>query len=78
MEAKYKFGELVFVDETKSGSIVNFYGDGIYTVDFDGVWNFVKEDRISKRICKTKHFDRCYGLLCTCSEWIAEPKKEKL
>lgn len=55
---KFSFGEWVLVDGEKSGQVVDFYGDGIYTVDFDGVWNFVNV----KRIVKDEKYKSANGL----------------
>lgn len=49
-KAIYSFGEMVIIDGSVSGQIVDFYCDGIYTVEINGTWNFVNEKRIEKDI----------------------------
>lgn len=44
----FAFGEWVLIDGAKSGQIVDFYGNGWYMVDFAGVWERYKDDRITK------------------------------
>jgi len=44
----FAFGEWVLVDGVKSGQIVDFYGNGWYMVDFAGVWERYKDDRLTK------------------------------
>lgn len=44
----FAFGEWVLIDGAKSGQIVDFFGNGWYMVDSDGVWERYKVDRLTK------------------------------